>query len=153
MYTMIILSQNTRWGALFVPFIQCTLFFKTRGHLLLVWVLPRLVLSCPVLLCLGLCVCLGLGNLQHTFFSKMSISISHFAHIWYSLRAFCKSITTSFANSHKHLWEWFIVGHTRQSKKRQDKARRRVASTRQDKKGVTWFLKIALHISLGKLVY
>ena len=55
-----------------------------------------------------------------------------------------KPNTTIGANSWKHIW--YILGHTRQSKAKQDKTRRRVASARQDKKdkGYPLVLKITV---------
>ena len=97
-------------------------------------VLPGLVSSCLVWI---------FGNFQSIInVLWICISISNFAHIWYSSRTLYKPIKTSVASSHKHAWEWFIFGQTRQSKTKQDKARRRVASPRQDKKGIPWYWKI-----------
>ena len=105
-------------------------------------VLPGLASSCLVWV---------FGNFQSIINVQwICISISNFAHVWYSLKTLSKPIKTSVASSHKHAWEWFIFGQTRQSKTKQEGARRRVASPRQDKKGVPWFWKILYMASCNR---
>ena len=55
--------------------------------------------------------------------------------------------TTNVSNGQTHVWEWFIVGHARQSQVRQDRAMRRFVSARQDNKGVPWFWKNTVRFS------
>ena len=143
----ILLDLTIRWlghlGA--IEMLSSVLFiiqyFSKPGDTSFVWVVPRFVLSCLVLFCLGFWYILIFLWLW------MYISISHFAHAWYSSRTLCKPITSSVASSNKHIWEWFILGHTRQSKTRQDVARRHVASVRQDSKGVPGFEKYFIYLA------
>ena len=52
------------------------------------------------------------------------------------LGTLCKPIGTVFANNNTRVWEWFVLGLTNQSKTKQDKAMRHIASAREEKKDV-----------------
>ena len=73
-------------------------FLKTRGHLCC------LVLPQPV--------CLWFWQFS-TYAVSLRTFLLQYVRIWYSPRISLKPITTWYAHSHKHLWEWFIWGYTR----------------------------------------
>ena len=102
------------------------------GHLL-IRVLARLVLSCLVLPRIAWSVLVVLFSISY-FYRLIWVSISHFAHIWYSPKA--KQITTSVANRNGQIWGWFILGHTGKGK-----TRKACCASQTRQKGSLLFLK------------
>ena len=84
-----------------------------------------LVLPCFVFRCMGLWYFKTYHNLQWIYI--------HFKLSKYMI-LFNDIVLTNnkkYPNSHNHTWQWFILVHTRQSKTRQDKENRYVASARR----------------------
>ena len=76
--------------------------------------------------------------LNRKFSTNYEWSISHFAHIWYPSKALFEPITTRIADSPYHVWKWFILHHTRQTKTRQDTTVRRIASSEWARRLSLW---------------
>ena len=77
----------------------------------------------------------------------------HSAYIKNSSKNLCRPNMTRNANSHKHAWDWFIYGHTLQSKMRQDKTS--LWSVRETKRAVPEDRKnnVHVHIYVSQVYY
>ena len=115
------------------------IIYSTKSWGYFAWVLPHTVLYCLVLPRLALCLGFSINLNIPQYFDEYEYTL-HTANIHVFFPGILrKSITTSVANTKKHVCRWFMLGHTRQSKIRQDKAMCRVASARHGNKVSTGF--------------